>query len=57
MLLGPENCPVKQQFQVEQYPTTVLLDAQGRIIWRAEGLERPQLQELEIIIRQQFGFR
>jgi thiol-disulfide isomerase/thioredoxin len=57
MLLGPENCPVKQQFQVGQFPTTVLLDAQGRIIWRAEGLEQPQLQELEIIIRQQFRFR
>jgi thiol-disulfide isomerase/thioredoxin len=50
---GP--CPVYTQFSVHAYPTLVLLDDTGRILWRSEGLERAQLAELETILRQRLG--
>lgn len=52
---GP--CPVSTQFAVHAFPTLVLLDDTGRILWRSEGLERPQLSELETILRQRLGSR
>jgi thiol-disulfide isomerase/thioredoxin len=54
---GRERCPVRTQFGVLSWPTLVLLDEGGRIIWRGEGLDTPQLRELEIIIRQRLGVR
>lgn len=59
LLLGAgSRCPVRTQFQIRNYPTVILLDGRGRIIWRKEGLlRRGDLQELEIIIKQQLGFR
>jgi thiol-disulfide isomerase/thioredoxin len=38
---GPERCPVIAQFQVALYPTLVLLDANGTIVWRSgrEGMD------------------
>lgn len=55
LLLGsdPTSCPVKSQFGIHLFPTLVLLDANGRIIWQREGLEPEGLQELEFLIRQQ----
>jgi thiol-disulfide isomerase/thioredoxin len=50
---GP--CPLSQQFAVHVYPTLVLLDDTGRVLWRSEGLERAQLSELETILRQRLG--
>jgi thiol-disulfide isomerase/thioredoxin len=50
---GP--CPVYTQFGIHAYPTLVLLDDTGRILWRSEGLERQQLSELETILRQRLG--
>lgn len=59
LLLGSDRatCPVRTQFQVRNWPTLVLLDEQGNIIWRSEGLDLSQLRELEIIIRQRLGVR
>jgi thiol-disulfide isomerase/thioredoxin len=53
-LLGGDrdSCPVRMQFGVLAYPTLVLLDESGRIVWRAEGLGPDQIRELEIIIKQ-----
>jgi len=31
------NCPVQRDFQVQYYPTMILLDRRGKIVWRAEG--------------------
>lgn len=36
---GFGNCPVVKQFQVERFPTLVLIDDTGKIIWRSEGLD------------------
>ncbi len=55
-LLGSDgDCPVRTQFGVLAYPTVVLLDDQGRIIWRSEGLGPDQIREVEIIIKQRLG--
>lgn len=50
-------CPVKAQFGVSQFPTAVLLNERGRIIWRSEGMTPPQQRELDVIIRQQLAMR
>lgn len=59
LLLGSDraNCPVKTQFAVNQFPTLVLLDERGKIIWRGEGLDQQRVRELEIIIRQRLGLQ
>jgi hypothetical protein len=56
ILGGPaDSCQVKKQFDVTQFPTVILLDERGQIIYRADGLEKPQLQELEAEIRKRLG--
>jgi thiol-disulfide isomerase/thioredoxin len=59
LLLGGSrsDCPVLTQFQVVSFPTLVLLDENGRIVWRGEGLDARRIQELEMIFRQRLGFR
>ncbi|HEY7423200.1 MAG TPA: hypothetical protein VH682_03065, partial [Gemmataceae bacterium] len=36
---GYEKCEVAKQFQIKQFPTLVLIDASGQILWRNEGLD------------------
>lgn len=59
LLLGSDRsqCPVKTQFGVSQFPTLVLLDEKGRIIWRGEGLDGQRARDLDIIIRQRLGLQ
>jgi thiol-disulfide isomerase/thioredoxin len=61
LLLGGDSkqgpCPVKTQFAVRAFPTLVLVDDTGRILWRGEGLERQQLAELDLILRKRLGGR
>jgi hypothetical protein len=58
ILGGPaDTCQVKKQFDVTQLPTLILLDEQGKIIYRADPSEKTQLQELEAEIRKQLGVK
>jgi len=59
LLLGGDTatCPVRQQFDVRAFPTLVLVDDAGRIIWRGQGLDKQRVAELEILIRQRLGIR
>jgi thiol-disulfide isomerase/thioredoxin len=59
VLLGAErkSCPVLQQFNVRSYPTLVLVDETGRILWRSQGLDSHHLAELDMLIRQRLGVR
>jgi thiol-disulfide isomerase/thioredoxin len=54
LLLAEESgrCPVQAQFQIRQYPTLVLLDADGTIVWRGGP---DQMRTLEQIIRRRLG--
>lgn len=51
MLVADEDgrCPVRAQFHIESYPTLVLLDADGAIVWRGGPT---QFAELERTIRE-----
>jgi thiol-disulfide isomerase/thioredoxin len=59
LLLGGDMrfCPVKNQFRIDAFPTLVLLDAQGNILWRSEGLDDAKQAELEGQIRWQLKMR
>jgi thiol-disulfide isomerase/thioredoxin len=49
------SCPVKTQFEVHYVPTLVLLDEEGRVLWRNRNTDQPldgQLRELELMIKQ-----
>lgn len=42
------NCPVLTQFAIESYPTLILLDESGKIVWRCnQALDREKLETLE----------
>ncbi len=56
---GP-TCPVKTQFQVSVFPTLVLLNSDGQIVWHSgnEGLgDEYRRRELEMEIRRLLGIR
>jgi thiol-disulfide isomerase/thioredoxin len=58
VLVGAPNCPVKKQFGVHAFPTLVLLDENGWVIWRHEGAMEPaELNDLEIRIQSRLGSR
>jgi thiol-disulfide isomerase/thioredoxin len=58
LLGGPQGqCPVKNQFQVERFPTLILLDETGQIVMRKEGLDSQHLEELKFEIRRRLGLR
>lgn len=57
---GLEPCPVRTQFDVNSFPSLVLLDEAGNIVWRNrrdEGIDTRQLAELELEIRRGLGIR
>src|SRR5262249_18895873 len=54
------NCPVSNQFRVTGYPTAVLLDEHGVIVWRSrdeQGLDPQALRELEFEIKKRLNIR
>jgi hypothetical protein len=56
ILLGAgDTCPLKQQLGVQMFPTLILVDAQGNILWRSEGLDSQQLAQLENEIRRRLN--
>jgi thiol-disulfide isomerase/thioredoxin len=61
LLLGSGKdvpCPVRDQFNITGYPTLILLDETGRIIWRGDqGIDRQQLHLLETEIRKRLTQR
>jgi thiol-disulfide isomerase/thioredoxin len=59
LLLGGDRdrCPVRTQFQVSAWPTLVLLDETGTIVWRSEGVDPQKWQDLDLVIRQRLGVR
>ena len=58
LLGGGDTCPVRQQFDVQSFPSLVLVDEQGRILWRSrkgEGVSRNALGEAETEIRRRLN--
>jgi len=52
---GTGPCPVKAQFRIAAFPTLVLTDETGQIIWRGEGLDETQLYQLKVEIHRRLG--
>jgi thiol-disulfide isomerase/thioredoxin len=58
MGFGMPTCPVKRDFEVKGFPTLVLLNDKGQVIWRKEGMpSEPEFEQLKVIIRKELGIR
>ncbi len=58
LLLGSGHdspCPVRDQFQVFRYPTLFLLDQDGKILKKYEGLSKENLVDLETLLQYHLG--
>ncbi|MER3416264.1 MAG: hypothetical protein C4297_08660 [Gemmataceae bacterium] len=55
LLGGGEDCPLRRSLAVHTFPTLVLLDGQGAIVWRGEGSAPETWQALEREIRSRLG--
>ena len=56
LLGGSNQCPVRGQFNVAGYPTIVLIDESGYIIWRHEGrLDAATQGELERLVQRRLN--
>jgi len=54
---GP-GCPVQREFDIRAYPTLLLLDENGEILWRHEGrLDTTTREDLELLIQRKLGMR
>jgi thiol-disulfide isomerase/thioredoxin len=48
---GDDNLLVRDNFGVVSYPTLVLLDKSGKVIWRSETAEAADLNQLENLLK------
>lgn len=56
LLLGAgEDCPVLTKLGVQKFPTLILLDSRGEILWRGEGLTPQNKTRLEAEIQKRLG--
>lgn len=49
---GGDNCPLLKQLEIQKIPTTLLLDGEGKVLWRAERLTPESRAQLETILKQ-----
>jgi thiol-disulfide isomerase/thioredoxin len=49
------DCPVLKQLEIHEYPTLILLDRSGKILWRGNGLSMQAKYQLEMYVRKQLG--
>jgi thiol-disulfide isomerase/thioredoxin len=52
---GAGPCPVRTQFEIKAFPTLVLVDEAGNIVWRSEGLDEYRLADLKGQIQRRLG--
>jgi thiol-disulfide isomerase/thioredoxin len=58
LLDGGDACPVRRDFSVQYFPTLVLVDENGWVVWRHEGqLARSELEDVELRIRRRLGVK
>lgn len=57
LLSTAADCPVRNEFRIALVPTMVLIDEQGRIVWRANGPTPDEKAELERAIQQRLTTR
>ena len=55
---GMGTCPVQRDFDVKAFPTLVLINDKGQIIWHSEGAPNgPEFDQLKVVIRRELGIR
>ncbi len=42
-----EPCPLQEALQIQFYPTMILLDRQGQILWREQGATETTIFRIE----------
>jgi thiol-disulfide isomerase/thioredoxin len=47
---GAENCPVRKSMGVRVYPTLILVDRAGRVLWRDQGVTRATFGRLDRVM-------
>jgi thiol-disulfide isomerase/thioredoxin len=59
LLMGGDSktCPLATQLGVHAFPTLILLDEYGHILWRGTGADEGTFRELEFEVRRRLGFR
>lgn len=59
LLLGAEadRCPVRSQMGAGGFPTLILVDGSGHMLWRSEGLDPAKVRQLDTEIRRRLGVR
>jgi thiol-disulfide isomerase/thioredoxin len=50
-----DSCPILEKFGVRHYPTLVLVDRSGRVLWREEGPEKKHFEQLEKLLKTQLA--
>jgi thiol-disulfide isomerase/thioredoxin len=56
ILLGEgDSCPVKTKLAVQGYPTLILLDEHGQLVWMGEGMTANNKARLEAELRARLG--
>ena len=46
----PPRCPLARWFEVDRFPTLVLLDRWGRVVWKGQGGRSETLDELDRVL-------
>lgn len=57
LLSTAADCPVRNEFRINVVPTMVLIDEQGRIVWRENGPSPEKKAELERAVQQRLTTR
>ncbi len=52
---GGENCSVRDKFGVTVFPTLILIDKSGRVLWRSDGPDQRDFQQLEKFLKSQLS--
>jgi hypothetical protein len=50
---GGDKFMVRDKFGVGVYPTLILLDHSGNVLWRSEGPDQADMQQLEKLLKTQ----
>ncbi len=44
------TCPIQKSLHVQSYPTLILVDRQGHILWQDQGANRATLSRLDKMV-------
>jgi thiol-disulfide isomerase/thioredoxin len=55
---GISTCPVARDFGINGFPTLVLINDKGQILWEKKAMpSEPEFEQLKVIIRKELGIR